>query len=182
MTVTPHLQVQRLSFRVRLGDLRRVTQKRLTELAEFPKSMQVRMTEHLWERLKKVFLLSPTPTCKGTPMGLQNTAESILNLLPALSLSGVSNPYFSRSRSEAHLPTSPLSAALPEAPAGMAGNTWLPLPHPVGHQASTAGGNKGRPERKTQDVTDGFDESTRPRASHHTLCFPKQSSPEPPAV
>lgn len=67
--------------------------------------MQVRVAEHLWEILKKMLLLSPTPTCKGTPMGLQNTAESTLNLLPAPSLSGVSNPYFSRS--ETHLPTVP---------------------------------------------------------------------------
>lgn len=51
----------------------------------------------------------------------------------------------------------------------------------MGHEASTAGGNKG-PERNAQDVTDGFDKSTRTHSSNHMWAFSKQSSWESPHI
>lgn len=43
-----------------------------------------------------------------------------------------------------------------------------------GLEASTAGGNRG-PERKAQDVTDGFDKSNRSHSSEHVWSLSKPS-------
>lgn len=122
--------------------------------------------------------------------GLPNTAEHTFKSPPRILPSWGLQPRTLRVlQSGAHLGTKDhgliapsssflkLHQHLPKAPPSQAESTGAISF--LGHEASTAGGKKGL-ERKTQNVTDGFDKSTRTPSSYHMWSFSKQSSQEPP--
>lgn len=114
-------------------------------------------------------------TSKG-PTGLPITAENtVLNLLPrsypqrGLQPMALIALVWGLLGSSAHIPLDCSSTGFHQR---LLQAEWKVLVHfPPGHEASSTGSNKG-PERKTQDVTDGFDKSTRT----HSWPFLKQSS------